>query len=351
MTPERHRQIGDIYHAALEVEAKQRSAFLDRACAGDTTLRREVESLIESHEQGADFIEAPALAVAAELLAEGEAGAVLGQTFGRYRVLSLLGAGGMGRVYLAEDTGLGRRVALKFLPEYFTDNKNQVQRFRQEARAASALNHPGILTVYEVGQLDGTEFIATEYVEGETLGTRLTHGPFAVREALDVAAQVADALVAAHQAGIVHRDIKPDNLMIRRDGYVKILDFGLAKLTENISGPRSGKFEAPTIPDVRTNPGVVMGTARYMSPEQARGLPVDVRTDVWSLGVVVYEMVAGRPPFGGATHSDTIVSILEREPTPLQRHVPETPAELERIVTKALAKNTEERYQTVKDMA
>ncbi len=291
MTPERYRQIGETYHAALEVAPEKRASFLDRVCAGDAALRGEVESLISSHEHAGDFIKAPALAVAAEMIAEGETDDLKGQTVGRYKILSLLGAGGMGRVYLAEDTELGRRVALKFLPEYFTNDKNQVQRFRQEARAASALNHPNILTVYEVGQMNGTEFIAAEYVARETLRARITRTSFNVRESLDVATQVADALVAAHEAGIVHRDIKPENVMIRRDGYVKVLDFGLAKLTENTSGLRPADFEAPTIPAIKTSPGVVMGTAEYMSPEQARGLTVDTRTDVWSLGVVVYEMV------------------------------------------------------------
>ncbi|MGI9166034.1 MAG: LpqB family beta-propeller domain-containing protein [Pyrinomonadaceae bacterium] len=350
MTPERYRQIGELYHAALELDGEDRAAFLERACADDEGLRHEVESLVSSHEQAADFIVAPAMAVAAELFADGEADALSGRTVSHYKILSLIGAGGMGRVYLAEDTQLGRRVALKFLPEYFTNDKNQVQRFRQEARAASALNHPNILTVYEVGQVDGTEFIATEYVEGETLRDRLAHVRISVREALDVAVQVADALVAAHQAGIVHRDVKPENVMLRADGYVKVLDFGLAKLTENLSSLRPNGVDALTIPDVRTNPGVVMGTPDYMSPEQARGFPVDARTDVWSLGVVLYEVIAGRRPFGGATRTDVIVSILEREPAPLARH-PMEAAELERIVTKALTKNVEERYQTVKDMA
>jgi len=347
MRPERQRQVSEIYRAALEVDVENRAAFLDQECAGDGVLRREVESLIQSHEEATHLMAAPAPAVAAELLAEGEPDTLIGRTFARYKILSLLGAGGMGRVFLAEDAGLGRRVALKFLPEFFTNDKNQVQRFRQEARAASALNHPNILTVYEVGQVDGTEFIATEYVEGETLRARLTRGPFSVREALDVATQVADALVAAHQAGIVHRDVKPDNVMIRRDSYVKVLDFGLAKLAEN----QPGGSRAPTRPAIRTNPGTVMGTAEYMSPEQARGLPVDARTDVWSLGVVAYEMLTSKRPFEAATHGDTIVSILEREPVPLGRQVPEVPEELERIVTKALTKDREERYQTVKDMA
>ncbi|MGH9956080.1 MAG: protein kinase domain-containing protein, partial [Pyrinomonadaceae bacterium] len=351
MTPERYRQIGELYHAALELDPDERSSFLEQACAGDAALKSEVESLIASHEQASDFINEPALAVAAEMLADEQATELIGHTIARYHVLSLVGAGGMGRVYLAEDTALGRRVALKLLPEHFTNNKDQVLRFRQEARAASALNHPGILTVYEVGRVNGTEFIATEYVEGETLRSRLARGPFGVSEALDVATQVAEALVAAHEAGIIHRDIKPENVMIRRDGYVKILDFGLAKLTENLSTLRPSEFETPTRPAIKTNPGVVMGTAEYMSPEQARGLPVDGRTDVWSLGVVVYEMLTGRRPFSGPTHGDTIVSILEREPTPLLHQGPEVPPELDRIVTKALTKNTDERYQTVKEMA
>jgi serine/threonine protein kinase/Tol biopolymer transport system component len=351
MTPERHRQIGELYHAALEVDAAERANFLKRACAGDEELHREVASLIASHDQARDFIATPALAVAAELLAQGQSDALIGQNIGRYRVLSLVGAGGMGRVYLAEDTGLGRRVALKLLPEYFTHDRNQVQRFRQEARAASALNHPGILTVYEVGLMDGTDFIATEYVEGETLRARLSRGPCGMREASNIAAQIADALAAAHQAGIVHRDIKPENVMLRTDGYVKVLDFGLAKLTENVSVISPADAEATTRMVVETNPGVVMGTAQYMSPEQARGLSVDARTDVWSLGVIIYEMIAGRRPFEGPTHGDTIVAILEREPVPLVQYAPDVSPELAKIATKALAKNVEARYQTMKEMA
>lgn len=351
MTPERYKRIGELYHAALEIDADERAAFLDRECSGDAELRSEVESLIASHEQSADFIASPALGVAAELLAEETADALIGRTIANYKILSLLGAGGMGRVYLAEDTRLGRRVALKFLPEYFTNDKNQVQRFRQEARAASALNHPNILTVHEVGQVDGTDFIATEYVEGETLRDRLKDTPMRALEAIDVAAQVADALAAAHQAGIIHRDIKPENVMLRTDGYVKVLDFGLAKLTEKLFGLRGSQLEAPTKSIIRTNPGVVMGTMQYMSPEQARGLPVDARTDLWSIGVLLYEMIAGQPPFKGETPSDILVSILEKEPASVLTHAPALPAELERIISKALTKDREERYQTAKDMA
>ena len=351
MTPERYRQVGELFHAALEIEADKRSAFLDRACEGDPALRREVESLIASSEQSPDFIGASAFAVAAKTLAKDESASLIGRTLGRYRIISLIGAGGMGRVYLGEDTMLARRVALKLLPDHLTSDRSQVQRFRQEAFAASALNHPNILTVFEVGLADGMEFIATEYVEGETLRAHMSRDRVVLREALDIAQQIADALVASHQAGIIHRDIKPENVMIRHDGYVKILDFGLAKLTETVSMLRPADFEAPTKAAIKTNPGMVMGTADYMSPEQARGLIVDARSDVWSVGVVVYEMVTRQRPFAGPTHSDTLAAILEREPKPLLSHSSDTPAELDRIVMKALSKDADERYQTMKDMA
>lgn len=351
MTPERYRQVSELYHAAIEIEAGARSAFLETACAGDEALRREVESLIESSERASEFIRTPALAVAAKHLAHDKPADLIGRTIARYKILSLIGAGGMGRVYLADDSMLGRRVALKLLPDYFTSDRNQVQRFRQEARAASALNHPNILTVHEVGQVDGMEFIATEFVEGETLRTRLSRGPLALQEALVIAVQIAEALIAAHQAGIIHRDIKPENVMVRRDGYVKVLDFGLAKLAENLPSLQPSEFEAPTKAAIKTNPGMVMGTAEYMSPEQARGLTVDGRTDIWSFGVLLYEMVTAQRPFHGPTHSDTVVLILERSPKPLLQLAPKSPTELDRIVTKALAKDLEERYQTIKDMA
>ena len=347
MTPERYKQIGKLYHTALEVDANKRAAFLESACAGDAELRREVESLIASHEKAGDFIADPALAVAAELLADEAADALTGKTIAHYRVLSLIGAGGMGRVYLAEDTALGRRVALKLLPEYLTHNQEHVQRFRQEARAASALNHPNILTVYEIGQVDGAEFMATEYVEGETLRARMARTRMTISEVLDVAIQIASALAAAHEAGIVHRDIKPENIMLRKRGLAKILDFGLAKLAE----PRAFAADAePTLAQVKTTPGLIMGTVNYMSPEQARGGEVDERTDIFSLGAVVYEMITGRGPFDSATPTDVISLLLQKEPVPLVRLAPEVPAELARIVTKALRKEREERYQVVQDL-
>lgn len=278
---------------------------------------------------------------------------VSGTRLGRYEIKSPLGAGGMGEVYLAEDTQLRRPVALKILPEDFTHDADRLRRFQQEAYAASALNHPNIITIYEIGEAEGVHFIAMEFVDGESLRERLS-GRAAARlgEALKTSAEVAAALAAAHAAGIIHRDVKPDNVMLRRDGYVKVLDFGLVKLTEKNGGGGTTDAEAPTRALVNTEKGVVMGTAKYMSPEQARGLEVDARTDIWSLGVVLYEMVAGRPPFDGATYSDVLVAVLDREPQPLAQVAPGLiPAELQRIVRKALRKDREERYQTVKDLA
>jgi serine/threonine-protein kinase len=274
-----------------------------------------------------------------------------GTIISHYRVVSHIGAGGMGEVYLAEDTRLGRKVALKLLSAGFTQDPDRVRRFQQEARAASALNHPNIITIFEIGHLDSSHFIATEFIDGETLRERMST-LMPLREVLEVATQVTTAIAAAHRAGIIHRDIKPENIMLRPDGFVKVLDFGLAKLTE-----KATEFEAPfsdpeaaTRALVSTNPGIVMGTVSYMSPEQARGLRADERTDIFSIGVVLYEMVAGRKPFDGTTISDVIALILGKDPPLLARYSTEAPAELERIVAKALAKDREERYQTAKDL-
>jgi serine/threonine protein kinase/Flp pilus assembly protein TadD len=347
MTPERWQQINELYHAAVELDANRQATFLNQACAGDAGLRDEVESLIASHDQARSFIAEPALKVAARVLAEDQVTSLVGRRFSHYRIESLLGVGGMGEVYLAEDTSLDRKVALKLLPAQFTNDAERLRRFEREARAASALNHPNILTIYEIGQEDGHHYTATEFIDGETLREHMAGTRMKVDESLDVAAQVASALGAAHAAGIVHRDIKPENVMLRSDGFVKVLDFGLAKLS-----PRHASMAEPEAPArslVRTNPGLVMGTVRYMSPEQARGQDVDARTDIWSLGVVIYEMVTGRAPFAGETPSHVVVSILETQPPPLT-HENEMPKGLERIVDKALRKNREERYQTVKDL-
>jgi eukaryotic-like serine/threonine-protein kinase len=268
-----------------------------------------------------------------------------------YRILEKLGAGGMGEVYLAEDMKLGRKVALKILGEEYTTNRDRLNRFEQEACAASALNHPNILTIYEVGHDNGRHFIATEYIDGSTLRRSLGRSAMDPHEILDIAVQVASALEEAHTAGIVHRDIKPDNIMVRRNGYVKVLDFGLAKLTEKSTTDRGqSDGEASTRVLVHTDAGVVMGTSHYMSPEQTRGKPVDARSDIWSLGVVMYEMVAGRTPFDGETSTDVIVAINQKEAPPLARFAPNVPAELDWIISKALRKDRDERYQTVKEL-
>ncbi len=273
-----------------------------------------------------------------------------GTRLGRYEVRSLLGAGGMGEVYLAQDTMLERTVALKVLPASFAADENRMQRFIREAKTASALNQPNILTIYEIGQQDNHHFIATEFIEGESLRQHITRSSMELREVLDVISQVASALAAAHQAGIIHRDIKPENIMLRRDGVIKVLDFGLAKLV-TATKDKTDAEAATRMKVIKTDPGVVMGTANYMSPEQARGLEVDARSDIWSLGVVLYEMVAGRLPFEGKTTSDVIATILHHEPRSLLLYHPQMPAELERIVEKALTKDCEERYQLAKDLS
>ncbi len=271
-----------------------------------------------------------------------------GTTLGRYEIISPLGAGGMGEVYLAHDSTLDRRVALKVLPESVASDRNRMQRFVQEAKAASALNHPNIITIHEIGTEPGAHFMVTEFIEGENLRHYLRK-PMTLLEAIDIAVQVASALAMAHAAGIIHRDIKPENMMVRQDGIVKVLDFGLAKLTERWRKDEVDR-DAATQAFVHTEPGAVVGTTAYLSPEQARALDVDTRTDVWSLGIVLYEMITGRAPFKGETASDTSALILTAEPPPLAESVPDAPFEIERIVRKALQKKRDERYQTVKDM-
>src|SRR5215813_1572086 len=303
-------------------------------------LRQEVESLISSHVTDNSFLEKPAADVAAELLGIDAVAFKPGQQIANYKILHHIGSGGMGEVYLADDPRLNRKVALKLLPPHFTVNPARARRFEREARAASALNHPNIVTIFEIGQSKGAHFIATEFIDGKTLRQLINEKPFTLSEALNVAIQVASALTGAHAAGIVHRDIKPENIMIRADGYVKILDFGLAKLTEQQTSNRD--LETPTL--LQSNPGLVMGTVQYMSPEQARGKRVDARTDIWSLGIVLYELLAGHVPFSGETPSHAMVSLMEDELSSL-RGYPNVPSELDRIVTRALRKNAKERYR------
>jgi eukaryotic-like serine/threonine-protein kinase len=273
-----------------------------------------------------------------------------GTKLGRYKILSPLGAGGMAEVYLARDQQLGRSVALKLLSEKLAIDDSHLHRFQQEARAASSLNHPNILTIYEIGDVGATHFIATELVEGDTLRRRLRKSRLNLRDALEISIQVCAALTAAHSVGIVHRDIKPENIMVRNDGLVKVVDFGLAKLAERPAESTNSDPEASTVFRIDTEPGAVMGTTRYMSPEQVRGLSVDMRTDIWSLGVTIYEMITGVLPFDGPTIGDVIVSILEREPVPIDRYVREASPELSRIVSKTLTKDVKERYQRAQDL-
>ncbi|HEX6730121.1 MAG TPA: serine/threonine-protein kinase, partial [Pyrinomonadaceae bacterium] len=343
MTPEQWQQVKELFEAALECGPgpAERFVLLAQGCAGDEEVRREVESLLAAHADDSGFMNTPV----GNLLVGDKPMLVAGQHFGPYEEISPIGKGGMGQVYLAVDTRLGRKVALKLLPSSHMGDPERVDRFRREARAASALNHPNIVTIHEIGQTDSLHFMATEFIDGETLREHMTNKRMSVGEVLEVATQIASALQAAHEEIIVHRDIKPENIMLRRDGFVKVLDFGLAKLA-----PQQALTSTPNGSMVNTHPGVVMGTVQYMSPEQARGAEVDARTDIWSLGVVLYEMVAGCAPFVGETPSHVIVSILETEPQPLERHA-EVPGGLQSIISKALSKNRAERYQTAGDIA
>ncbi len=352
MTSERWQQIEQLYHAALERAADERAAFLDVACDGDPALRQEVVSLLAYDGAAQHFISTPPDDLAAELLAAARFPSLIGSDLNHYRILSRLGRGGMGEVYLAADMRLGRKVAVKLLPSEFMLDAGRVRRFEQEARAASALNHPNILTIHEIGEAvteyKTARYIVTEYIEGETLRERMRHGPLSLTVALDVAQQVASALTAAHAAGIVHRDIKPENVMVRNDGLVKVLDFGLAKpVAVQVAAVDTN---APTAPQVNTQSGVMLGTVSYMSPEQARGQKVDHRTDIFSLGVLLYEMVAGCRPFEGATMSDVIAALLTAEPPPLRQHCAGAPAKLEQIVGECLAKDREDRYQAAEEL-
>ncbi len=271
-----------------------------------------------------------------------------GTKLGRYEIRSKIGEGGMGEVYLAQDTKLDRKVALKILPAGVAADRNRMSRFVQEAKAASALNHPNIITIYEIGETNGTHFIATEYIEGETLQTRLKGEPRSLKSTLEIALQVVSALDAAHRAGIVHRDIKPDNVMVRRDGIVKVLDFGLAKPTA--TDTPEVDMEGKTKLQVKTQAGMIMGTVFYMSPEQARGKETDARTDIWSFGCVLYEMLTHQKPFQGETMTDVLANIIHREPASILAHRRDTPAELARIISQAVCKDKDERYQSAKEL-
>jgi serine/threonine protein kinase len=349
-SPQDMMQLEELFHEAVGLEPRERADFMVRVRASHPELATKVESLIAAHERPDNLVDAPAFEVGAEMIAETQPTLVVGQVVGHYQILAPLGKGGMGEVYLAKDSTLDRKVALKLLLAEFTGHKDRLRRFILEAKAASSLNHPNIITIHEIGQIAEAHFIATEFIDGETLRQHIAKTRMKLPEILEVAIQTAGALQAAHAAGIVHRDIKPENIMLRPDGYVKVLDFGLAKLTEQSHQSTSADSQVDTMVKADTKPGTVMGTVNYMSPEQARGQSLDQRTDIFSLGVVLYEMVAGRMPFAAATSLDTLVAILEKEPVSLDQFAPEVPAECQRIINKTLRKDPEERYQTVKDL-
>ena len=348
MTPAQLRTIEEIYRAALDQEPDRVGAFLDAACAGDEVLRGKVEALLASHQLADSFIETSAVGLATRIIENGQADLLVGRTIGHYKISERIGTGGMGDVYLATDITAGRKAALKLLPTRFTADTERLKRFQQEAHALVGLNHPNILTVYEIGEDHSTHYIASELIEGETLRQRLMRGRMEVGEAVDIAIQVASALAAAHETGIVHRDIKPENIMLRPDGYVKVLDFGIAKLAEQEVPVTVPTDEALLL--VETNLGSILGTVRYMSPEQAYGAPVDKGTDIWSLGVVLYEMITGHVPFTGETPGEAMSSILEMEPPPLTSYVAHAPAELQQIINKTLRKDRKERYQSAHEL-
>jgi eukaryotic-like serine/threonine-protein kinase len=348
MTPARLQTIEETFHAALECEPRQLKTFLDTRCGGDEALRTKVEALLASHRKAETSVESAIAAVAANIVGNGQPDSLIGETIGHYRILKRIGAGGMGEVYLASDINAARTAALKVLPAHLSGNVERLRRFEREARAVAGLNHPNIMTIYEVGPYDSQRYMASELIEGETLHQRLARGTVAVSEAVEIAAQVATALAAAHSAGVVHRDIKPQNIMLRPDGYVKVLDFGIAKLAEQELSPTI--IEAEALRFMETNAGSIPGTISYMSPEQARGVSADKRTDIWSLGVVIYEMIVGHPPFTGDTPGEVMSSIVENEPSPLTRDRENVPPELQQIVTKALSKNPQERFQSANEM-
>lgn len=359
---ERWRHIEELFHSALDCEPPAREEFLQKACGGDAELLQEVQSLLDSAEKPLDFVPNAVAEVAQKISAENTTMAAAatqvapyrnpvapGVDLGHYKILSMIGAGGMGEVYLAQDTRLRRKVAIKLLAPELTGDQRGLRRFEQEALAASALNHPNILTIFEFGQADDLHFIVCEYVEGLTLRQKMSKGRLELRSAVEIVIQIANALAAAHASGIVHRDIKPENVIVRDDGIVKVLDFGIAKLSPRYTGQMTRRTAHGVVLS-DTEPGMIRGTAKYMSPEQARGMPVDARSDIFSLGSVMYELITDRSAFDGETSSDVIAEILKVDPPSPSSVIPDLPAEMDRIVDKALTKDREGRYQSVADL-
>jgi serine/threonine protein kinase/Tol biopolymer transport system component len=355
MKPERWEKVERLYHAALERASDERAAFLDEACVGDQDLRREVESLLAYDESAQRFITTPPDALAAELLFAEQPPSPVGGSLGHYRLLALLGKGGMGEVYRARDDRLGREVAIKLLPTAFANDKDRLRRFEQEARAAGMLNHPNVLTIYDIGtaspESGGAPYIVSELLTGETLRERLRREALPLRRMVDYALQMARGLQAAHEKGIVHRDLKPENLFVTKDGRVKILDFGLAKLKPAPTGPLAGIGSNTPPPPMGTAPGVVMGTVGYMAPEQAQAEEVDHRADIFAFGAILYEMLSGRRAFQGNTAVEALNAILKEEPPELAESGHEVPASLERVVRHCLEKDPAARFQSIGDVA
>jgi Tol biopolymer transport system component len=342
MTPDLYRRAQEVFASAVSRTPEARAAYLDGACGNDADLRREVESLLASHEAASEgFLESPVARPRRELSK--------GARLSSFEIVGPLGAGGMGEVYRARDPRLGRDVAIKVLPLEVASDRERLKRFEKEARSASALNHPNIVTIYETGTSDGLPWIAMEHVEGETLRTLLASGPLQTKKLLNVAVQIAEGLARAHEAGIVHRDLKPENVMVTKDGLVKILDFGLAKLQGPVSGGSDKESQLPTV--TGTSPGIVLGTVGYMSPEQASGKPIDFRSDQFSFGSILYEMATGRRAFLKKTAVETLTAILNEEPEAIATINPQTPAPLRWIVERCLQKERESRYDTTRDLA
>ena len=313
MDPERWKQIEHIYHRALECEQSQRSAFLQETCGGDSALRQEVESLLAHEQEAENFIESPALEVAAKGLAKDQVDSLVGQQLSSYKILSLLGAGGMGEVYRAQDMKLEREVAIKVLPALLSHDPERLARFEREAKLLASLNHPNIAAIHGLEEYDGRRFLVLELVEGKTLAERVAKGPLPVEEALEVCHQMAEGMEAAHEKGVIHRDLKPANVKVAPQGTVKILDFGLAKAFEG-EPPVTGLSQSPTLTEEMTRAGVILGTAAYMSPQQAKGKPVDKRTDIFAFGAVLYELLTGKRAFKGDTIAETLGAIIHKEP-------------------------------------
>ena len=341
------KKIEEIYHAALKTDPQFRNQFLEKCCGGDIELHREVESLLSFEKSSDNLLDNPPESLAAEMIF-GKKKDLVGKKIAHYKILSQLGKGGMGVVYLAEDTKLDRKIAVKFLSQAFIHDPDKLNRFRREAKAVSALNHPNILTVYEIGKFGKSHYIATEFIDGKVINKHISTENLPIESVLAIAIQIVSALQTAHDAGITHRDIKPENVMIRKDGIVKVLDFGLAKLTEN----QSNELNSNTANVVKsiTNSGLIMGTPNYMSPEQARGINISYQTDIFSFGIVFYEMLTGNLPFNGDSAMDTIDAILHKEPVSLIELMPKVPRDIEYIVNKTLRKNVSERYQNTKDL-